>query len=289
MHRLQTVYDFLQKFESRPSLINTAAFQALHDHVIELSHISVQDRIAELKQFRSDLPEVVYHQRKSRILDSLKRLIPGQHKPIQAVVDPISGSVRSAPAEINRILTEYWQRVFDGKTTDRVLRASWLRRITAQLHLSLKDLTPAADDVQAVLDQLPSSAAGPDGVPFGVLCLLKDELLHVFCNIINSMVAGTAVPPDDFNLAFLICLPKEGPTEQAEGIPAHDASATRPLSIVDASNRIIASAFRIALERATANWISDHQTGFLKGRQMLRNIIDIDHAAQKVSIVSKRG
>jgi hypothetical protein len=61
------------------------------------------------------------------------------------------------------------------------------------------------------------------------------------------------------------------------------------LSIVDAANRILASVFQYALEAAVASRISHTQKGFLKGRQMLRNVLDIDHAAQKISVTSRCG
>ena len=58
---------------------------------------------------------------------------------------------------------------------------------------------------------------------------------------------------------------------------------------MDASNRILASIFRIGLERATKDWVSHYQQGFVPGRQLLRNVVDVDHAAQKVSIKHQRG
>ena len=69
----------------------------------------------------------------------------------------------------------------------------------------------------------------------------------------------------------------------------HDPASTRPLSIVDASNRIIASIFRVALERKVAHWVSSPQRGLLMGRHMLRNVADVVFAAQKISISSRRG
>jgi hypothetical protein len=103
------------------------------------------------------------------------------------------------------------------------------------------------------------------------------------------MIHGDAVRPENFNYAFLVCLAKGSGQMDLEGTVFHEASETRPLSIVDAANRIIASAFRIALERNVADWVSDMQRGFLHGRHMLRNILDIDLAAQKISVKTRAG
>lgn len=58
---------------------------------------------------------------------------------------------------------------------------------------------------------------------------------------------------------------------------------------MDASNRIIASVFRFALERAVGKHISVAQRGFIHGRHMLRNVLEMDFEAQKVSIKYKKG
>ena len=111
-------------------------------------------------------------------------------------------------------------------------------------------------------------------------------LIH---DIILEMIDGRGAPPTDFNFAYLICLPKGSGELVDGGLRCYDASSTRPLSIVDSINRIIASVFRLVLERQVHTWISYQQRGFVCGRQMLLNIIDVDFAAQKISIKSARG
>ena len=54
---------------------------------------------------------------------------------------------------------------------------------------------------------------------------------------------------------------------------------TRPLSIVDTSNRILANAFRHRWEPQLAQWISPAQRGFLPGRSILANVVDIEEAS----------
>ena len=111
----------------------------------------------------------------------------------------------------------------------------------------------------------------------------------IFLQLTKDMLCGSAVPPDDFNWAFLVCLPKGSGSVQFDGNNAYDAQDTRPLSIVDAANWILASIFRVSLERVLGSWVSEFQRGFLRGRQMLRNVIDVDFAAQKISVRSTSG
>ena len=98
----------------------------------------------------------------------------------------------------------------------------------------------------------------------------------------NSLVLVYAVylTKQKTNHAFLICLPKGDGSTLPDGTALHDPADTRPLSIVDASNRILASILLRALERQAESWISPMQRGFLKGRQMLRNILEIDFSGQ---------
>ena len=117
----------------------------------------------------------------------------------------------------------------------------------------------------------------------------KDLVAPIFLQITHAMLDGSDFPPPDFNWAFLVCLAKGSGTTQLDGTLAHDSKDTRPLSIVDSSNRILASIFRVALERCLGSWVSEFQRGFLGGRQMLRNVLDIDFAAHKISVRSSSG
>ena len=93
----------------------------------------------------------------------------------------------------------------------------------------------------------------------------------------------------DFNLGILCCLPKK-PAGKLENLgDFYSPSDTRPLSIVNTDNRLIASALRLAWEPIFNKWVSKVQRVFLKGRSMLANVIDIDEASMTVSLKEKYG
>ena len=60
------------------------------------------------------------------------------------------------------------------------------------------------------------------------------------------------------------------------------------MNIVNTDNRIIANAVRIALEPTLEKWVSGMQQGFLKGRSMLSNVAEIEHAAALHSLQKDR-
>ena len=51
---------------------------------------------------------------------------------------------------------------------------------------------------------------------------------------------------------------------------------TRPLNITNTSNRLLANAVRLRIEPILERWITPMQRGFLSGRSMLANVVDVD-------------
>ena len=55
-----------------------------------------------------------------------------------------------------------------------------------------------------ILYHLPSSASCLDGIPFVVYSKNKEILASVSLELAHCMLSGSAVPPSDFNYAFLL-------------------------------------------------------------------------------------
>ena len=95
--------------------------------------------------------------------------------------------------------------------------------------------------------------------------------------------------PSDFNQAFLCCLPKKVSGHDAAVGDYYDPQNTRPLSLVNTDNRLIANAYRLVIEPLANEWVSKMQQGFLQGRSLLGNVVDIDFATMRVSLRHRRG
>ena len=96
-------------------------------------------------------------------------------------------------------------------------------------------------------------------------------------------------PSSGFNHAYLCCLPKKSSRIDPVHGAIYTPSQTRPLSIVNTDNRIIANAFRFLLEPILNKWISESQRGFLPGRSMIANIMDIEQESMVTSLNHDRG
>jgi hypothetical protein len=199
------------------------------------------------------------------------------------------GKIATDASEIVKVLNSHWQKVFSHQATDRELRMSWLEIVKGKFRTSKEKLRPTRDIVRRVIQESGSAAPGPDGVPFEVYRAMGDAAVELFWETANAMLDGSVTPGEDFNLANMVCLPKAADGLLEDSTPFYTPSGTRPLSIVDASNRILASIFCEVLEKEIGPRIERAQKGFLKKRQLLRNVLEIDFAAHKVSIRSRSG
>ena len=156
-------------------------------------------------------------------------------------------------------------------------------------------------DVKSAIIRSGNTMPGPDGIPYLAwrrLGKLGVEVLYVSaealmqgdaCMKLCHAASGSHGDSHDFNLGILCCPPKKVTGSDPNVGDYHDASATRPLSIVNTDNRIIANAARIRWEPVFGQWVSHMQRGFLKGRSMLSNVVDIDYEAMVVSLRDEAG
>jgi hypothetical protein len=67
----------------------------------------------------------------------------------------------------------------------------------------------------------------------------------------------------------------------------HKPAEVRPLSIVNTDNRLMANAYRLRVEPLVAKAVSGMQRGFLPGRSMLQNVVEVDTEMRAASLSEK--
>ena len=210
------------------------------------------------------------------------------------------------------ILREHWGQVFGAGNVDTELLDLWLKevfpdggngRVAQGLPCKRSRLWRLRrDDIAEAIKSASKSMPGPDGVPYQAWRALGPigvELLFEAAEALESTDCGRLLQeaesvPDElghsFNLGLLCCLPQKKPTGLDPILGEFYAPAnTRPLAIVNTDNRLIASACRFRWEAIFNKWVSGSQRGFLHGRSMLANIVDIDFEAMRVSLTQKHG
>ena len=82
----------------------------------------------------------------------------------------------------------------------------------------------------------------------------------------------------DFNRSLLFFLPKKPSGSAANGESIFEAANVRPLNVTNSDNRLIASAIRGLIEPIVGPRIMEVQRGFVGGRSMIANLLDVDCA-----------
>ena len=85
----------------------SARLGQVRDHVIELSRLDIDARVAELKAPKHELPEFEERSRKAGILKRLKQLTPGCCTGLPAICDP-AGQVSAIPNQMAEFLSQHW-------------------------------------------------------------------------------------------------------------------------------------------------------------------------------------
>ena len=134
--------------------------------------------------------------------------------------------------------------------------------------------------MEQAIDLAKNTSPGPNGIPFKAYKILKTLCIPILLLVIKDLMNPYGFPvPRDFNLAILHLLAKK-PSSHANGIPAYTPENTRPISVVNTDNRLIASTFNIIMAPKANEHCHFSQRGFLLGRSIIKNILDIDFATQ---------
>ena len=212
---------------------------------------------------------------------------------------------------MTNILREHWGQVFDQKSIDTELLGTWLNEVLprrndllAERGLPSKRSTLwkiRRKDVEDAIKAPSKTMPGPDGIPYKawqVLGPLGIDLLYEATKALGSddgarMLQEAEIASDEkghtFNLALLCCLPKKPIGIDPILGEFYSPASTRPLAIVNTDNRLIASAMRRRWESIFNKWVSSAQRGFLHGRSMLANVVDVDFDAMRISLTREYG
>lgn len=260
----------------------------IKDKLGSLYRTSINSRIEELRSLKETLPEYEYKAKKDSIFRALGKLCPGNNASLTAVKETGSNKLLTSTPDIAKALTNHWQKVFSNRHTDPSLRKKWLENLTpfpeANWELSFEEWNK-------LFQSLCESAPGPDGIPFGAYKKLASLAIPYFQSVFASLldVDSLWTPPEDFNFAFLYCIPKKADFNIPDVGDVYSCGSTRPISVVNTDNRILANAINVCFSKAAAKWVSPYQRGFVNGRYMLQNVLEIDFHSLRITMNRKKG
>ena len=282
---------------------------ALREHAVELASRSILDDMREFHRVQSELEPQQARQVKEQLHRRLRRLAPGGTSTLRALKVTVPGDgpnapereeVSTDPAKIAAELVAHWGRVFGEAPIDEQALQVWLGEA-----LPPQESRPPHNaatwavrkkDVARAVRCAGNSMPGPDRIPY----LAWRKLGRLGIDVLFDAAAAMAKPDfparireayrlsegedHPFNLGILVCIPKKVVEEHPEHGPVFTAGGTRPLSIVDTANRILANAYRYRWEPPLAAWVSPEQRGFLPGRSILANVVDVGETAAEFSL-----
>ena len=167
-------------------------------------------------------------------------------------------------------LRDHWETAFQQAPVDEADLQTWLQDVFPRTSSSdsASGLPPPhsaqweiqREDVVEAISLSGSSSPGPDGIPYLAWKCLGSLGVDTLWNALRALLStdGAAqllhaysdrcLNGHDFNLGILVCLPKKASGSLDDGTSYYTAANTRPLSIVNTDNWLLASAVRIRLE-----------------------------------------
>ena len=286
--------------------ISATNLHNIKQHALYLARDQIRIDIHAL----DDVPEEEVPSAKESILKKLKRMTPGPGSGIGAMQRE-DGSICTSPEEIALVLRKHWQGVFKRKEVNTAAVQIWMEELFIKDEQGFITLLPpkscnswkiSHDRVRTAINSAKNSMPGPDGIPAAAWKALGDAAVDVFyCSAMALCSSGfkTALleayadrcmtGTHAFNLSLLCCLPKKPYGTDPEVGEFYRGEDTRPLALVNTDNRIIANAARLTWEPLLNKYISKAQRGFLKGRHMINNLIEIDYDAMRISMRAEKG
>ena len=291
--------------------LRASAILSVRNHVVELAREEIGRDATAIRDNYANNPDGKSSAKES-VIRKLKRLLPGESSGINAMKNSAGATVTS-PEEIAQVLKQHWKGVFKRKQVNTAALQIWMEElydkdsngcfITGLPAKGDSRWIPTRKHLKSAIACSKNSMPGPDGIPalaykilgpvaenilYDVVCCLGKEDHHALLReAYRDRCSGEM---HAFNDALLCCLPKKPCEIHPEFGEVYAGEDTRPLALVNTDNRIIASAARrcweIILEK---RYISSHQQGFLKGRYMMNNILDIDYNAMTVSLKHAKG
>ena len=195
------------------------------------------------------------------LLSELKTQLPCDRSRLTALRDTTTEAATDDPKDLDRKVGGYygqiWARETEGAEAGEIKR--YLDQYTKRIPAGAVPGVPDREDVEDVVQKTNNSCAGPDGTPFacyradgiagGPVSAILQRMLAFLCN--------GGIPPASFNKARLFLIAK------TDSLLVQD---TRPISVTDAANRIIASCLAEALTPALQDFLEGTQKGFCPGR-----------------------
>ena len=262
---LQTYKKMLQPNSTQADIKAAAKGDTSVLSLIDTHHSSA---IANGRRLREHLDNYItqqkgdssYSRTPSRV-EKLSKAFPKHRSKINFLRND-EGEEITDPDAMAEITKNFWGKLFLKRKLKYKVMGRVLRRNYGARELAIPPLEVDISMVAKTILKMGKTAPGPDNIPFRAYKVVVEVAAEVFYYVIKALMSGRK-PPAKFNHSIFHLLPKKGTGYIAD---------TRPLSVSNTYNRIIAAVIKEAIQPSILSYISKDQTGFTPGSSIEENI-----------------
>ena len=189
----------------------------------------------------------------------------------------VGPAVARSSQEQAEALSKAWAPTFEAKAVDPAKGDALLDRWGGSFDFSLAR-PPCPRDFHEFLSRVGHSAPGRDGIPYGGWKATGEWGLCTLSLLCDSLLSGYLLPVS-FNDSLTVFVPKGMEQDDETGI-VRDPLDTRPLALNNSDNKAIGGVVNFLLKRTMARSACALQRGFIPGRQLLENVLNLDTHAR---------
>ena len=191
-------------------------------------------------------------------IDQIKGRMPTLRKGLRHLRASSRDAPTSDPEQMGAIAKKEWGAIWKKRPTEHGSKDinKYLQRYATRFPTGTLGDLPALEDMEAAIRETNNSSPGPDGIPFAYYRLCSEDIAPVLLRILKLLASGRT-PPAGFNYATLFLLPKDD---------SMLINHTRPISVTNADNRIIAKLLASLLGPIFNKILHMSQKGFIPKR-----------------------
>ena len=168
------------------------------------------------------------------------------------------------PTEMSGISKSFWDGVWRSSPFNDNAFAEVMAGYGKKIVVDADSITE--EMIDAAIKMTNDSTSGPDGVPYRVYRILAGTVSPILSKVARKLATEVSAP-GGFNHALLYLLEKK-----PSGLPED----TRPLSVTNADNRIIAIALKNVLHDPIKNMINARGIAFIRGNKIGKHVNDVN-------------
>ena len=210
----------------------------------------------------------------SNIVRAAKLWLPFSSRMVLTAVQ-VDDKAINDPEGIGAALSEGWSRTFAvAPSIDTAQAQHYLETHAVPMDFS-KCKPPTKAQVAELINKLPDSAPGPDGLPYSAWKAGGAESIDTTYNLImHNLVRG--MQHETYNDSLTVFLPRGEEETDTQYNTTRKVADTRPLSFKNTDNKLVCSCMNYSYKSALKLNITDIQRGFVPSRQLVNNIVDLD-------------